>query len=511
VSDPVGVDWQAAAAAIVIGHPPGKVSGLDHLVELLSVEDMFKRVHKTVAEKIPSRVASPGLWLAGPVDEAAMFAAALAVAIRRLCDPGPRTDGPFPSLLPAQAGGVTLAEAGPLARYRDEVALFVAAASDALGKLAGLGGMLRRGDGGIRADIVDVGAALRDLRDLVTQVLRDGSTTGELTSNQRQLLANAGIDFPPGPQAPSSAPAGADDQLPVYRAIADALQGGDSLALVARRLTMTERELNRRGSASYLPEVGQRCPPSLLFRLADPPGQLPRRASAEAPRELGLDDAAQAARALADLVIAVANREWSAATPSPADLSRVRIALDGIRKALEEHVGAAGDVGTAWGAPLTRLGESLLPVLRELVLRVVAAELASPSASGQGPFAAARDRSVSLLAEWVQSVQASGLSVPPPFASSAVQEVSRAAEGYFTAVREVLSYPAAAKMWQLCEQDDLRVLDVEVPPLAVPFAPRIDKEALAGTLPEEPVWTSPGSSAGLVRFVPLQPGVVMVS
>ena len=510
VSDPAGIDWRVAAAMIANRHLQGKANGLDHLVELLSVKDMFKQVHKTVAEKIPGRLASPGLWLADAEGKAATFAAALAAAIRRLCDPGPGADGPFPALLPEQAGGASLAKDAPLARYRHEVAESVAAASGALEKLGGLGGMLRRGDDEVHAYIIEAGAALTELRDLVTRLLREANATGELTGNQRRLLADAGIRFPPGLQAPSSAPAGAGDQPRVYRATADALQDGDSLALVARRLTLTERELRRRGSASYLQEVDQRCPHSLLDRLAHPPQRLPRRASAEARRELALDDAAQAAEALADLVIVAANREWSA-TPSSADLSRVRIALDAVRKVLEEYASAAGDIGTAWGARLTRLSESLLPVLRELVLRVVAAELASPSASGQGAFAAARDRAVALLAEWVRSAQANGPTVPPAFASSAVQEVLRAVEGDLTAVREALSYPAAAEMWQLCKPDDLRVLDVTVPPLAVRFAPRIDKEALGGTLPEEPVWTSSGPSAGLVRFVPLRPGVVMVS
>src|SRR5215469_9963764 len=71
VSDPSGIDWRVAPAAIALGHPPSKASGLDHLVELLSVEDMFKRVHKTLIYKVPGRVASPGLWLAGADDEAA--------------------------------------------------------------------------------------------------------------------------------------------------------------------------------------------------------------------------------------------------------------------------------------------------------------------------------------------------------------------------------------------------------------------------------------------------------
>jgi len=88
VSDPSGIDWRMAAATIAIGHLPGKVNGLDLLVELLSVEDVFMRVHEALAGRVPRRVANPGLRLAGTDDEAATFAAALATAIRRLSDPG---------------------------------------------------------------------------------------------------------------------------------------------------------------------------------------------------------------------------------------------------------------------------------------------------------------------------------------------------------------------------------------------------------------------------------------
>jgi hypothetical protein len=515
VSDPTGIDWRVAAPAIAVGHSPGKASGLDHLVELLSVEDMFKRVHKTVIEKVPGRVASPGLWLAGADDEAVTFAAALAVAIRGLCDPGPGVEGPFPALLPAQAGGATLTESGPLSRYRGEVDESIATASDALRKLTGPGGMFRRGYGA-HAYIIEAGAALADLRDLVARLLRDANTLGELTGDQRRLVLDAGIRFPPGPASPPTAlTAGSADEQPlVYRTITEAIRGGDSLALVARRLTLTGRELMRRGSASYLNEVEERCPPPLLGRLADPPQRFPRRAgAAEARHELGLDDALRAAEALEELVVVVANREWSPAVASPGEVARNRVVLDGVCRTLVEHADA-GDAGSgARGARLARLGESLTPVLRDLVLRVLAAEAAQPGTGGQEAFEAARERAASLLAEWVRHVQANGVLSQPPFATSDVYDAAPyTGEEDVAEIREALLYQPGQEMWQLCAPADLGMLNVAVTPVVVRFASRLTKDALAGTLPgDQPVWTSSGSYAGLLRLVSLRPGHVSSS
>ena len=514
VSDPAGIDWRVATAAPAMGHPPSRANGLDHLVELLSVEDMFKRAHRALIEKVPGRVASPGLRLAGADDEAATFAAALAVAIRRLCDPGPGADGPFPALLPAQAGGATLAEGGRLARYRDEVAESVAAASDALGKLTGLSGVLRRGNDRAHAHLIEAGAALADLRDLVTQLLRDANTAGELTGNQRRLVTDEGIRFPAGPLPPSTGrtAGSAAEQLPVHRAIAEAIRGGDTLTLVARRLTLTERELKRRGSASYLKDVVERCPQPLLDQLANPPQRLPRRAgAAEARHELGLDAAMRAAKALEDLIVAVANREWSPVTASPGEVARIRVALDGIRKALTEHADAVSSAGS--GARLTRLGESLAPALRDLVLRVLPAESAQPSASGQEAFEAAHQRATGLLADWVLHVRANGVSSQPPFAKFGVADVvPYADEDDVAEIREALLYRPAQEMWQLCAPDDLSALNATVVPEVVRFASRLNRDALAGTLPgDQPVWTSSGSYAGLLRLVPLRPSSVSSS
>ena len=517
VSDPSGIDWRMAASAIAVRSRPGRGSGLDLLIELLSVKEVFDRVCRTIVEEVPGRLASPGLRLAGADDEGAMFTAALAMAIRSLCEPadGQNADWPLSALLPLRVGGAILDEGGPLAGYRDKVGESVAAALDALKRLTGLGTILRRGDGGAHTHIIEAGNALADLRDLVAQLLRDANTTDELTGNQRRLVSDAGIRIAPGsPPPPSARMAGYADQSPVYQAIADAIRGGDTLALMVRRLMLTERELNRRGSASYLHEVEKCCPSPLLDRLTAPPLRILRQPIATARRELGLDDAVRAASALLELVVAVANQEWSYAAPVPGELARIRITLDGVSKALTQYADAAGGADSGpRGALLARLSESLTPMLLDLALKVLAVEAAQQSTGGQEAFGGALKRTAGLLADWVRHVQANGISSPPPFAISTVYDaLPYTDEDDLAEIREAMLYPPDQEMWQLCSADDLSLLNVGEVPVAVRFAPRLNKDALGGTLPgDEPVWTSSGSYAGLLRLIPLRRGSVRIS
>jgi hypothetical protein len=521
VSDPRGIDWRVGMAAVAKGRPPGKVSGPDLLLQLLSVDELFDRVRDRLETQVPGRVASPGLRVAGADDESATFALALAMGIRVLTDPGGlgrpggAADGPFPALLPAAAGGARLEGGAPLARYCDEVTDYAEAAAQALGRKA-LGGMLRGRDGDFRDNVIGARDALAYLRDLVGQLLTDASARGELARSQRQLVQAAGLRFPAAAEAPTADPGQsggervAAEQSAVYRAVADAVGGGDPLGRVSGRLAQTEPAVRHLGSAAYLPELERACPASLLARLSAAPQRPPRQASAAARRDLGLDDAEQAARALVGLVIEVANREWSPAMPSPAELSRVRIALDGARRELTEHAAAAGDLAQARSARLKRLSESLLPMLRDLVLGVAAIESAAPSASGRDAFDAARARTAARLAEWTRHVQAHGVSAAPPFASAAVHEVPLAIEEDAAGVREALVAPVADEMWQLCAPGDLKALNPAVPPVAIRFASRLARDTLAGALSgEDPVWTSSGSFAGLLRLVPLRAGVVV--
>jgi hypothetical protein len=514
MSRPGGINWRMAKAAVANRHPGAGSATLDQhpLVSLLSIDEMFDRVRERLGE-VPVRVASPGLWLAGADDEAATFAGAVAMAIRRVCEPGHGTDAAFGELLPAKAGGARLSETGPLARYLGRVAEMDREASHALGKLRGLGSMLKRGDDGVLRYRAKVGEALADLRDLTAQVLRDASvaSSAEMTVSQRDLVRNSGIEFEAeAAPRPSGTALSAAEQSLVYRALARAVAGGDSIPLAAKRLNTTERLIARRGSASYLPDVEKCCPSSLLVRLADVSQRVPRYPSTDqARRELGLADATAAALALRDLLITVANREWSPAGVTPRELAASGAALNGARKALTEYASAAGGVHSgARGARLYRLSESRLPVLYDLVLRAVALELASPSASGQEALGAAHDRAAGMLEEWTGQVQAHGVAAQPPFASSSAHDAVYVLADDVATVRDALLRPARDEMWQLCAPSDLGALDVDAPPVVIRFASRLSKEALAGTVPgDKPVWTSSGSFAGLLRLVLLRPGV----
>lgn len=515
VSRPGGINWRVAKAAVANRHPGSTPVTLDQhpLVRLLAADEIFERVYETFLTAVPDRVASPGLWLAGADDEAATFGGALAVAIRRVCGPAPDSEEAFGELLPAAAGGASLSETGPLARYLGRVAEMDREAARAVERSGGLGGMIRR-ESGVRGYVVKAGEALTDLRDLVFQVLRDASAAGELTINQRDLVRNAGVEFIEAPQHPSQAPGAGIEQSLIYRTIARGIQGGDPISVVAQRLTATERRVQRHGSASYLPEVEKRCPAGLLARLADAAQRGPRYTSVPKARsELGLSDAQAAAQGLQELVLMVADREWSPAGVTPQDLAGARAALDGTRKALTDHAGGSENVrGRARGAWLTRLGENLIPVLCDLVLHTIAQELASPSASGNEARRAANGRATALLAEWARHVQVDGVTARPPFASSSGHDAPHAIENDVAGVRDALLYPVGDEMWQLCAPADLSALDVNVPPIPIRFASRLNREALAGTLPgPDPVWTSSGSFAGLLRLVPLRSGVASSS
>lgn len=512
-----GIDWKMTKSLVANRHSGSAPPTADRhpLIGLLSVAEMFDRVHETFGG-VPDRVASPGLRLAGEDDEAATFAGALAVAIRRVRDPGPALEGPFAELMPDRVGGARLAEAGPLARYLGRVGELDRANTRALEKLAGLGGLLRRGEDEVKGSVAKLGEALADLRDLVDQVLRDADTAGgmsELTSNQQSLIRNSGIAFEAeGTRRPTTGPAvSAAEQSPVYRAVVSAIQGGDPIPAVGERLIATEREVGRKGSAAYRREVEACCPSAFLAYLMSSEQKVPRRRGhAEARHELGLDRAVAAAKALTDLILGIANREWSPTAVTSGELVRAKAALDGTSRALTDFATeASGSRGGARAARRARLGERLVPLLRDLVLWVVATELASPSASGPEALRTAKDKTITMLTEWTGLVHAQGVAARPSFAMGNAPAASYVIEDDVANVREALLHPVQDEMWQLCAPVDLRALNVDMPPLSIRFASRLTKEALRSLPGDEPVWTSSGSFAGVLRLVPLRAGIAV--
>ena len=200
VSRPGGIEWKVEGSAVANRHPGPPPAAMDQhpLIKLLLVDEMFDRVRQTLKE-VPGRVASPGLWLAGAEDEAATFAGALAVAIRRVCESGAATDDPFAELAPGpgrrrepQRDRADRGLPGPDRKQRQ-------GGHACPGGLGGLGGMIKRGDNGVLRYVSRVGQELGGLRDLVAQVFQDGSVTGgtELTGGQGDLVRDAGLGSRP--------------------------------------------------------------------------------------------------------------------------------------------------------------------------------------------------------------------------------------------------------------------------------------------------------------------------
>jgi hypothetical protein len=508
VSDPDGIDWRDAPGTKVIGRKRGQPDGLERLVQLLHIETVFDKVYETFEYRVRYRVASPGLRLAGADDETATFKAALALAIAQLKTHGSGDEGPFRSLLPDE-GAVLMTADGQLAGYRAEVADAAAAAEARAAKQAGASRLFRRGDGGMEEHVRATGAALGQLRERVIYLFRTANTTKELTSNQREVIRNGGLQFSQAPQTSQSAGDESEpERSPAFRAIIDALDGGDTLPLIQRRLTATSKAIRRHGSATYLPQVDVACSASLpvsLGAVAEVPSATLRSGPAAVRQWLGLDAADQAASALLALVVEVAAREWVPAAAESDELDHGRIAIAGIQLALSEYAAAVPHVHAS---RLVRLSESLLPVLRALVRQVLQDAYGSPAVVGQDTMDDAQRWTQDQLTAWTDLVQAHGVSTQPKFAPPTAVETMYTVESDVAAIRDALLTEPRAPMWQLCGQNDVTVLDPGPAPLAVRFASGQYEHDLAAVVPRDTMWISSGSLAGLLRLVPLRSEIV---
>jgi hypothetical protein len=514
VSDLQGIDWQLSALAVADGHRGSSGGGLDYLIEVLSVDDVYDAVLNTMVHQVLDGMASPGLKLAGADDATVSFATALSLAIRRLAGPGSGpAEIPFASLHPPAARIVDLAEDGELAAYRDRVVGSAGAIGEALARSRGR--LLRRAVPGVSHDVTAMGKDLRAFRDRVMRLFKEAQSAGELTRTQHDEVTAAGVSLPAraadqGVDHPGAG-SGSGRSI-VSQAVDQAIRSGDTLPRVIRRLMLTGQQLKHRGSLSYLPDVENICPSSLLSRLASPAPRPPGKAAAEAwQRGLGLEEATRAAVGLADLVVAVARREWSGGAAVAGEVSRTRIALDGIGRRLAEYADSAGTPGVsaARTSRLARLSENLTPFLCDLVGSVLAAESASPSSGGQEASERAQDKTGDRIAEWLKETTMNGPLSPPQFATSVVQDHTYADDD-IAAIREAILYDPRQEMWQLCAPDDIGFLNSAPMPHVVAFAPKAARSAFGQVLPPNMMWTTSGSHAGLIRFVPLRASATWV-
>jgi hypothetical protein len=225
---------------------------------------------------------------------------------------------------------------------------------------------------------------------------------------------------------------------------------------------------------------------------------------------LAPEQAHSAADALANLVIKVAAREWSGRSATLDEVTRARIAVDGVSRELRDHADRLGDPWSSGprAARAARLGAALLPALRDLALAVLPATADAP---GSVTFDQARERTAALITEWTRNAHEHGVLSPPPFPSHAPDATMYADDAEMAEITEAVLYDPHDQMWQLCAAEDLGTLDVSGQSQVVAFASRLVQQTLAGALPKTTVWTSSEKHAGLLRLVPLRAGIVSTS
>ena len=225
--------------------------------------------------------------------------------------------------------------------------------------------------------------------------------------------------------------------------------------------------------------------------------------------ELALEEATGAADRLTALVSTVAAREWAVSSALLSEVAQARIVLEGVAAQLDNQVsGNPADQGTDRRA--ARLGDDLLPVLRALVVTVLAAS-GSVGSDGQAAFERAKAKTTELIKAWAMHVQEHGPLSLPRFAADAIPAVGYTGDGDVDEIISAATGDPAGMMWQLCAPADVSALDVAARPQLVTFAPQVTRHAVAGALPAETVWTATGQRAGLLRLVPLRAGLARVS
>jgi len=194
---------------------------------------------------------------------------------------------------------------------------------------------------------------------------------------------------------------------------------------------------------------------------------------------------------------------------TPNEITLTRIALDGVSEQLTAHADDVGDPDG--GARASRLCESLMPTLRDLVLTVLAAGSVTASTSGRDAVEQARAKTAELVDGWSQHARDEGALARPRFATSTAKGIAYAEAAEVSEITEAIQHDPRGVMWQLCTAADLGSLDPAGVLQVVAFAPRLTKQPLGDVLPPETVWTSSGAQAGLLRLVPLRSGLASPS
>jgi hypothetical protein len=234
---------------------------------------------------------------------------------------------------------------------------------------------------------------------------------------------------------------------------------------------------------------------------------------------LWVPDVLAAVGVLTEVVSAAASREWSAAVTLQDVLMRARHAVDGAASALRDfQAGIDQDLSGEEERPRTRheldvfVGRGLALLLQRSLRQRVLAMLGSGQEDHEQTARADTD---GYLSRWDKHVDDRHSPLEPPdFLSSEDLRGEDLRGGALSdddiaAMREVVTTPPTAVMWQLCRAHDTRLLDPAAGETAVlRFAPRSARAAFGAAAPARAEWLSSSALAGVLRLVPVRGGVV---
>ena len=227
---------------------------------------------------------------------------------------------------------------------------------------------------------------------------------------------------------------------------------------------------------------------------------------------LQAEDIGKAAAALTSIVIAASNREWSASESRQDTMITAKAAVDGATSGLQAyqqkldqdlppdpimHSSRPEFDAYVCGALNRLVSNALRPILR-----------ASKPGTPREHEEWARKRVGELLAEWEEHVYNYGPLDLPEFAKGQGAQASALSDNDIAIITTIITDDPRDTMWQLCRSAEIRLLDTGIPKVpCVRFAPETVHESSSGVFSVETIWISSTKHAGMLRLVPVRPGL----
>jgi hypothetical protein len=224
-------------------------------------------------------------------------------------------------------------------------------------------------------------------------------------------------------------------------------------------------------------------------------------------------DLARVAEELTNVVVTAANREWSAGEARQDAIITARATIDGAASALlayqQKIERDLSHVPVRY--PTKReFDEFVERGLALLVANALHPILQTPKPGSPREQEELANKEVTdLLAKWDQYVDYNGPLDLPEFANEPDMHVSVLNDNDIATIITIITSDPREIMWQLCQSVDIRLLDAGITRVAaVRFAPRAVLLNSTGTFSVETEWIGSTKTAGLMRLVPLRPGIV---